>query len=185
MACLSYCMWLCRFDRAAVMRHQFAASCFLQKMLLWWRSPLQKCQFKGDWKLKAEKCQSTRLQSTELLLIIMPQQFRHPWTCYIHTKETRFAITGLQTHCQTFITKTCGQRRLELCLLLECHISELMIPTFGALASAYHGKAHTAVLVVFLLPFKGIISHHCDISALKPNYNKPSHKSPCVGWFLQ
>lgn len=156
------CTWPCRFDRAVVIRHEPAAFCSLQKMPLRWHPPLQKCQFEGRWKLKAEKCQSTGLLSAELLLIITQpngSNSKHPWACYSPERRQDLLLkvqVSNTTASRLWQNVWLGQWP-QLCFLLESCISGLTIPLSGLSKLPAMAVGLAVVLAPISLPLK---RHH-------------------------
>lgn len=163
-------------------------------MPLRWHPPLQKRQFKGDQKLNAEKCQSTGLPRAELLLIITQpncSNSRHPRACYIHAKETRFAIKSTPRPPPAIYHKNLWLGQAGALLpswKLHLRADDPHLP-FGALVSACRGKALAVVLVVVLAPVSLPLQRHRfpPLRYLRPEakFQQPSYKGARVGWCLQ
>lgn len=154
----------------------------------------QRGSSRGNQKLNAEKCQSTGLPRAELLLIITQpncSNSRHPRACYIHAKETRFAIKSTLRPLPAIYHKNVWLGQAGALLpswKLHLRAGDPHLP-FGAPVSACRGKALAVVLVAVLAPVSLPLQRHHfpPLRYLRPEteFQQPSYKGARMGSCLQ
>lgn len=145
----------CRFDR--VLTHQPPALC--RKCHSGDTHPCRSVSSQGNKSSKQRNARALGSPAQSCSPLSHSQAAAIPDILRLPTSmQRRFAIKSPWDHCQAFSFF-------------------FFPPPNRALASACHGKVLAVVLVVFLFPsdflFKGITSHHCNISVWSQNYINP------------